>query len=50
MKKVATVYDGNLTQGQHDVYMELTDLGTGEYFVQIQKESGLVNTKLLKVK
>lgn len=48
MKKVATVFDGNLAQGQHDIYMELTDLDTGEYFVQIQKESGLVNTKLLK--
>ncbi|HIP31478.1 MAG TPA: DUF1501 domain-containing protein [Crocinitomicaceae bacterium] len=49
MKKVATIFDGNLSQGEHDILMELRDLKSGEYFVQIQKESGNVNTKLLKM-
>ena len=49
MKKVATIFDGNLSQGEHDILMELKDLKAGEYFVQIQKESGNVNTKLLKM-
>ena len=49
MKKVASVFDGNLSQGEHDIKMEITDLSTGEYFVQVQKESGMVNSKLLKM-
>ena len=50
MKKVAAVFDGNLPQGKHDIPMELKELKAGEYFVKIQKESGVVTTKLLKVK
>lgn len=49
-KIVASVYDGNLSQGRHDVPMEIKDLKAGQYYVRIQKESGVINTKLLKVK
>ncbi|MCH2223267.1 MAG: DUF1501 domain-containing protein [Crocinitomicaceae bacterium] len=49
-RKVASIYDGKLTQGRHDVKLEIIDLSAGEYIIQIQKESGLVHTKLLKVK
>ncbi len=47
---VLTVYDGTLTQGEHNIPMEISDLPAGEYIVQIKKESGLVHSKLLKVK
>lgn len=47
---VQRVYDGNLTQGEHNVPMQIEDLPAGEYIVQIKKESGLVHSKLLKVK
>ena len=49
-RHMASVFDGNLSQGRHDIPMELNDLPVGEYIVQIKKSSGLVNTKLLKVK
>ena len=49
-KKVASVYDGNLSQGRHDVPMELSDLAPAQYFVRIQKGSGAITTKFLKVK
>ena len=49
-KIVAAVYDGNLSQGQHDVPMEIKTLAPGQYFVQIQKSSGTITTKLSKVK
>ena len=49
-KIVAAVYDGNLGQGSHDIPMELTDLAAGEYIVRIQKASGAVNSKLLRVR
>lgn len=49
-KQVAEIYDGNLTQGRHDIKMELSDLQKGEYIVNIQKYSGNVNCKFMKVK
>lgn len=49
-RKVLTVYDGKLNQGEHDIPMEISDLPAGEYIVQIKKESGLVHSKLMKVK
>ena len=49
MKKVASIFDGNIAQGEHTINMELKGLSAGEYFVQIQKESGNVNSKLLKM-
>lgn len=49
-RHVREVYDGNLTQGRHDIPMEVRDLKMGEYTVQIKKESGTVNSKLLKIK
>ena len=47
---VIAVYDGNLSQGEHNIPMQIDDLPAGEYIVQIKKESGLVHSKLLKVK
>lgn len=49
-KKVANVMDGNVIDGKHDVYMEISDLSVGEYVVNILKESGNIQTKLVKVK
>lgn len=49
-RKVAAVYDGNLTQGTHDIPMELTDLPSGQYIVHVQKASGVIHKKLMKVK
>lgn len=49
-KIVASVFDGNLSQGRHDVPMEIKKLNAGQYYVRIQKASGTINTKLLKVK
>lgn len=48
-RKVAAVYDGNLTQGEHNISMEINDLPAGEYIVQIKKESGLVHSKMVKL-
>jgi uncharacterized protein (DUF1501 family) len=48
-KVVAQILDGNLTQGSHDVLMETSDLNAGEYIVNVQKESGNIQAKLLKV-
>jgi hypothetical protein len=47
---VLSVYDGNLTQGEHNIPMEIVALPAGNYIVQIKKESGLVHSKLVKVK
>lgn len=47
---VLAVYDGNLTQGEHNIPMEIGDLPAGQYIVQIKKESGLVHSKLVKMK
>lgn len=48
-KKVAEVYDGNLSQGTHDIKMEVNDLSAGEYVVLIRKDSGTVHSNLVKV-
>lgn len=48
-KKVRTVHDGNLNQGSHDIYMELHDLRSGEYVVQVLKGSGNTQCNLIKV-
>lgn len=49
-RHIKEIYDGNLTQGRHDVPMEIKELKVGEYIVQIKKESGTINSKLLKIK
>ena len=48
-KKVAEIYDGNLTQGTHDIKMEVSHLAAGEYVVLIRKDSGTIHTNLVKV-
>lgn len=48
-RKVLAVYDGNLSQGEHNIPMEIHELPAGEYIVQIKKESGLVHSKLVKL-
>ncbi len=47
-KVVATVLDGNIAPGSHDIYFETRDLQMGEYIVQIRKKSGNIQTKLIK--
>jgi uncharacterized protein (DUF1501 family) len=47
---VLDVYDGNLSQGRHDIPMEIKELEDGNYTVQIKKESGIINSKLVKIK
>lgn len=49
-RKVAEIYDGNLPQGRHELPMDIVDLANGQYVVQIQKSSGTVQSKLIKVK
>ena len=49
-RKVAEIHDGNVAQGRHDIPMEIRDLAVGEYIVRIQKESGVINSKLVKIK
>ena len=49
-KHMSTVFDGNLNQGRHDIPMDIRDFAIGEYIVQIQKQSGASQSKLLKVK
>lgn len=49
-RHVLQAYDGPLSQGAHDIPMELIDVAAGEYFVQIQKESGTIQSKLLLVR
>lgn len=48
-RHVMSVYDGQLNQGRHDIFMETRDLSIGQYFTQIKKESGTIITKLIKV-
>lgn len=48
-KSVKEVYDSNLSQGIHDVPMELKGLDAGRYVIRIRKESGVITTKLSKV-
>ncbi len=50
MKKVAEVFDGHLVAGTHDITFELRDVNAGEYFVNIQKESGTFTTKMVLVR
>lgn len=50
LRKVKDVYDGQLTPGEHEIPMELHGMAPGEYIVKVQKESGSINTKLLKLK
>lgn len=47
---IQEIYDGNISQGQHDIFMEINDLKQGQYVVQILKESGNVQTKLVKIR
>lgn len=46
---VSTITDGNLNPGMHDVFMELNDLDSGQYVVNVQKESGNIQCNLVKV-
>ena len=47
-RKVVEVYDGNLSQGRHDIKMDIGHLTAGNYLVVIKKESGTVHAKLIK--
>lgn len=45
----ASVYDGNLHEGEHNIPMEISALAPGQYMVAVLKESGSIHTKLVKV-
>lgn len=47
---IQEVTDQNLSQGQHDIKMELNDLQSGSYFVDIRKESGVSQVHFTVVK
>ncbi len=47
---VATVMDGTVNEGEHNVPFETRDFAPAEYIVRIQKDSGIIHTKLLKLK
>lgn len=48
-RKVLEVYDGNLSQGRHDIPMVTEHLPAGSYVVLIRKESGTVHSTLIRV-
>lgn len=48
-KKVLDAYDGNLSQGRHDIPMTTENLPAGSYVVLIRKESGTVHSTLIRV-
>lgn len=48
-RKVLDVYDGNLSQGRHDIPMVTENLPAGSYVVLIRKESGTVHSTLVRV-
>jgi hypothetical protein len=48
-RKVLDVYDGNLTQGRHDISMITENLPSGSYVVLIRKPSGNVHSTLIRV-
>jgi hypothetical protein len=48
-RKVLDAFDGNLSQGMHTIPFEIHPLKAGEYVVVLQKKSGNLQTKLLKV-
>lgn len=48
-RKVLDVYDGNLSQGRHDIRMATKALASGSYVVLVRKASGNVNSTLIKI-
>ncbi len=48
-RKVLDVYDGNLSQGRHDIKMATKALASGSYVVLVRKASGNVNSTLIKI-
>jgi uncharacterized protein (DUF1501 family) len=48
-RKVLDVYDGNLSQGRHDMPMVTENLPAGSYVVLVRKESGTVHSTLVRV-
>ena len=45
---VTTAFNGGLTEGEHDLPMQLESLTAGNYVVRVEKESGVVIKKLIK--
>jgi len=48
-RKVLDVYDGNLSQGRHDIPMTTEGLSAGSYVVLIRKDSGTSHSTLIRV-
>ena len=49
-KLIAVPVEKQLDQRQHDIYIETADLAVGEYLVNIMKESGAIQNRLVKLK
>lgn len=49
-KSAKLICDKNLDQGTHHIPMELSDLGTGQYIVQVTKKSGIKTKNFLRVR
>ncbi|MCA6364924.1 MAG: DUF1501 domain-containing protein [Bacteroidetes bacterium] len=47
---IQVLIDGNLSSGMHNVPVELERLAVGEYIVRVRKESGVLSTKMIRVK
>ena len=48
--RVAVYLDNNLSAGEHNIPMDISDLAVGQYTIHIIKESGTAQAKLSKVK
>jgi hypothetical protein len=47
--EVLQVYEGNLTQGEHNIPMQLSHLTAAQYLIKITKKSGAISESLVKV-
>lgn len=47
---VQQITDKNLSPGQHDIWMDISDLTPGTYIVDVRKESGVSQTQFVKMK
>jgi|TARA_R110000737_G_C14621781_1_gene493397 uncharacterized protein (DUF1501 family) len=44
------LFDNNLSAGEHNIPLNISDLSTGQYVVRVIKESGITETKFSKLK
>jgi hypothetical protein len=49
-KIVLEICSKTMTQGSHDIQVDLSDIASGEYLVTVVKESGNFTKRLIKLK